>query len=169
MNKVISPLKRYYEDITLDKIKTSYLTLHNNIPWSDKKFSTSSGKFEINIAPEILEDNYETKIRLLTNHSKETLFSQHMMDQDSISQVYINNNIANKLSIIDKEIVKLKSKKGCIDVQVNIDESIGDNIAMMYIGWWEKHGNPNFITVSGISDIGGQVTYNDTFIEIEKI
>ncbi|MBM6861860.1 molybdopterin oxidoreductase, partial [Clostridium saudiense] len=71
--------------------------------------------------------------------------------------------------IIDKEIVKLKSKKGCIDVQVNIDESIGDNIAMMYIGWWEKHGNPNFITVSGISDIGGQVTYNDTFIEIEKI
>lgn len=169
LNKVISPLKRYYEDITLDKIKTSYLTLHNNIPWSDKKFSTSSGKFEINIAPEILEDNYETKIRLLTNHSKETLFSQHMMDKDSISQVYINNNIANKLSIIDKEIVKLKSKKGCIDVQVNIDESIGDNIAMMYIGWWEKHGNPNFITVSGISDIGGQVTYNDTFIEIEKI
>ena len=169
LNKVISPLKRYYEDITLDKIKTSYLTLHNNIPWSDKKFSTSSGKFEINIAPEILEDNYETKIRLLTNHSKETLFSQHMMDKDSISQVYINNNIANKLSIIDKEIVKLKSEKGCIDVQVNIDESIGDNIAMMYIGWWEKHGNPNFITVSGISDIGGQVTYNDTFIEIEKI
>ena len=92
-----------------------------------------------------------------------------MMDKDSISQVYINNSMAKKLSIIDKEVVKLKSETGFIEVQVNIDESIGNNIAMMYVGWWEKHGNPNFITVSGISDIGGQVTYNDTFIEIEKI
>ena len=169
LNKVVSPLKRYYKDINLDKIKTSYLTLNNDIPWSDKKFSTSSGKFEININHEVFEDKYKMNIRLLTNHSKETLFSQHMMDKDSISQVYINNSMAKKLSIIDKEVVKLKSETGFIEVQVNIDESIGNNIAMMYVGWWEKHGNPNFITVSGISDIGGQVTYNDTFIEIEKI
>lgn len=169
LNKVISPLKSYYEDITLDKIKTSYITLHNNIPWSDKKFSTSSGKFEININQEDFSDKSKMNIRLLTNHSRETLFSQHMMDKASISQVYINNTMANKLSIIDKEVVKLKSKNGCIEAQVNIDEAIGNNIAMMYVGWWEKHGNPNFITVSEISDIGGQVTYNDTFIEIEKI
>lgn len=169
LNKVILPLKSYYKDITLDKIKTSYLTLNNNIPWSDKKFSTDSGKFEINITYEILEDTNKMKIRLLTNHSKETLFSQHMMDKDSISQVYINNKTANKFLIIDKEVVKLKSETGFIEAQVNIDESIGNNIAMMYVGWWEKHGNPNFLTVSGISDIGGQVTYNDTFIEIEKI
>ena len=39
---------------------------------------------------------------------------------------------------------------------------------MMYVGWWRKHGNPNYITVSGISDIGGQVTYNETLVEIVK-
>lgn len=169
LNNVILPLKQYYEDISLDKIKTSYLTLHNSIPWSDKKFLTSSGKFEINIKPEVIEINNKSNIRLLTNHSRDTLFSQHMMDKSSISQVYINKKLANNLSIINKEVVKLKSKAGWIEAEANIDESIGDNIAMMYVGWWEKHGNPNFITISGTSDIGGQVTYNDTFIEIEKI
>ena len=38
---------------------------------------------------------------------------------------------------------------------------------MMYVGWWGKHGNPNELTDSGKSDIGGQVTYNETFVEIE--
>ncbi|WP_332842898.1 hypothetical protein [Paraclostridium sp. AKS73] len=32
----------------------------------------------------------------------------------------------------------------------------------------EKHGNPNVLTDSGISDMGGQVTYNETFVEIDK-
>ena len=40
---------------------------------------------------------------------------------------------------------------------------------MMYVGWWDKHGNPNMLTSSGISDIGGQVTYNETFVDIEKL
>ena len=33
-------------------------------------------------------------------------------------------------------------------------DCIGDNIVMMYVGWWRKHGNPNYITMSGISDMG---------------
>ena len=66
------------------------------------------------------------------------------------------------------EIVKLKSDNGSIKVEDSIDDSIGDNIVMMYVGWWEKHGNPNELTDSGKSDIGGQVTYNETFVEIVK-
>ena len=38
----------------------------------------------------------------------------------------------------------------------------------MYVGWWTKHGNPNYLTDYGISDIGGQVTYNETKVEIIK-
>ncbi|MCD2500957.1 molybdopterin-dependent oxidoreductase [Clostridium sp. NSJ-145] len=169
LNKVIAPLKEYYKDISLDKIKNSYVTLQDSIPWSDNKFLTSSGKFEIDIKPEAFTVNNKNNFRLLTNHSKETLFSQHMMDKKSISKVYINKKMANNIFVYDKEVVKLKSENGSIKAEVSIDESIADNIAMMYVGWWEKHGNPNFITVSEISDIGGQVTYNETFIQIEKI
>ena len=38
----------------------------------------------------------------------------------------------------------------------------------MYVGWWKKHGNPNFVASSGVSDIGGQITYNETFVDIIK-
>lgn len=155
LNKVIAPLKEYYKDISLDKIKNSYVTLQDSIPWSDNKFLTSSGKFEIDIKPEAFTVNNKNNFRLLTNHSKETLFSQHMMDKKSISKVYINKKMANNIFVYDKEVVKLKSENGSIKAEVSIDESIADNIAMMYVGWWEKHGNPNFITVSEISDIGG--------------
>ena len=46
---------------------------------------------------------------------------------------------------------------------------VSDNIIMMYVGWWKKHGNPNWILKSGISDMGGQVTYNDNWVTINKL
>ena len=73
-----------------------------------------------------------------------------------------------KLNINEKEKVSLISDNGKITVQVVVDDCIGDNIIMMYAGWWKKHGNPNYITISGISDIGGQVTYNETLVDIVK-
>ena len=39
---------------------------------------------------------------------------------------------------------------------------------MMYAGWWKKQGNPNWIMESGISDIGGQGTYNEHFVKLYK-
>ena len=64
--------------------------------------------------------------------------------------------------------VEQKENNNATQEKINIDKSIGDNIIMMFVGWWERHGNPNFLTNSGISDIGGQITYNETFVEIIK-
>lgn len=166
LEKIIEPLKDYFGNISLNKIKEEYLTIHKSVPWEDKKFLTSSGKFEISIYEEDFIDLKENKFRLLTNHSKDTLFSQHMMDKEGLSKAYINESMAKKLGLSNLDIVKLKSKNGTIKVELNIDNSIGDNIVMMYVGWWKKHGNPNFITISDISDIGGQVVYNETFVDI---
>lgn len=178
LNKVIEPLKAFDENISIDKIKNSYFTIHKPVAWEDKKFKTSSGKIEIysenaktdNISPipVYLSSKKENKFRLLTNHHREFLFSQHCMEKKGISQAYINENMAINLNIGNKEVVSLKNNNTRIDVQINIDNSIGDNIVMMYVGWWKKHGNPNFIINSGLSDIGGQVTYNETFVDIIK-
>lgn len=166
LEKIIEPLKDHFGNISLNKIKEEYLTIHKPVPWEDKKFLTLSGKFEISIYEEDFIDLKENKFRLLTNHSKDTLFSQHMMDKEGLSKAYINESMAKGLGLSNLDIVKLKSKNGTIKVELNIDNSIGDNIVMMYVGWWEKHGNPNFITISDISDIGGQVVYNETFVDI---
>lgn len=168
LTKIIEPLKVYYEDISLDKIKDEYITIHKSVAWEDKKFSTPSGKFEISLSKEGLLCNDDDRIRLLTNHGRDSLSSQHFMDIEGISNAYINKKLAIKKDINDNEVVSLKSKNGAIEVRIIIDESVGDNIVMMYVGWWDKHGNPNTLTNSGISDIGGQITYNETFIDIEK-
>ncbi|WP_195244805.1 molybdopterin-dependent oxidoreductase [Clostridium celatum] len=169
--QVIEPLKEYYPNISLQFIKENYITIHKNIAWEEKKFLTKSNKFELLNLEEKLSSNEENsrRIRLLTNHGRDSLSSQHFMDEEGISKAFINSKTADKLEVVNDETVKIKSNNGCIKVKITIDDSIGDNIVMMYVGWWKEHGNPNYITYSGISDIGGQVTYNETFVEINKI
>lgn len=173
LEKVIYPLKNINSDISLEYLKNNYFTLHKDVAWSDKNFVNESGKFEIINCEEIKKfeaNKYKdiSKLRLLTNHGRDSLSSQHFMDDDGIAIAYINEKEAKRFNINNNEIIYLKSENGQIKVKINIDKSIGDNIIMMFVGWWERHGNPNFLTNSGISDIGGQITYNETFVEIIK-
>ena len=173
LEKVIYPLKNINSDISLEYLKNNYFTLHKDVAWSDKNFVNESGKFEIINCEEIKKfeaNKYKdiSKLRLLTNHGRDSLSSQHFMDDDGIAIAYINEKEAKRFIINNNEIIYLKSENGQIKVKINIDKSIGDNIVMMFVGWWERHGNPNFLTNSGISDIGGQITYNETFVEIIK-
>lgn len=173
LEKVIYPLKNINSDISLEYLKNNYFTLHKDVAWSDKNFVNESGKFEIINCEEIKKfeaNKYKdiSKLRLLTNHGRDSLSSQHFMDDDGIAIAYINEKEAKISNINNNEIIYLKSENGQIKVKINIDKSIGDNIIMMFVGWWERHGNPNFLTNSGISDIGGQITYNETFVEIIK-
>ncbi|MBS4958258.1 MAG: molybdopterin-dependent oxidoreductase [Clostridium sp.] len=175
LEKVIEPLNDKFKNISLDYIKNNYITIHNSIAWENKRFLTNSGKFEILKCDELkyktnnLEKIKEEKLfRLLTNHGRESLSSQHFMDEVNIAKAYINSKMANKLELQENEIVSLKSNNGEIRVQIVIDDSISNYVVMMYVGWWEKHGNPNYLTNSDMSDIGGQVTYNETFVNIMR-
>lgn len=184
LEKVIEPLKCVDKNLDIEKLKNNYFTIHNPVAWEDKKFETPSGKYElysesiknlgINPTPvyinnkykEIEDKNENISFRLLTNHHADTLFSQHFMDKKSIAQAYINQRMAKKVGIKDKDTVILRSKKAKINVQINIDDGVGNYIVKMYVGWWKKHGNPNILTDTGISDFGGQVTYNESIVEI---
>lgn len=182
LEKVIEPLKRFDKNLDIEKLKNNYFTIHNPVAWEDKKFETPSGKYElysesiknlgISPTPVYISNKYKEiedkniSFRLLTNHHADTLFSQHFMDKKSIAQAYINQRMAKKVGIEDKDIVILSSKKAKINVQINIDDGVGNYIVKMYVGWWKKHGNPNSLTDTGISDFGGQVTYNESMVEI---
>ncbi|WP_114108935.1 molybdopterin-dependent oxidoreductase [Clostridioides difficile] len=182
LEKVIEPLKRFDENLDIEKLKNNYFTIHSPVAWEDKKFETPSGKYElyserikslgISPTPVYISNRYRKiedkniSFRLLTNHHADTLFSQHFMDKKSIAQAYINQSMAKKVGIKDKDIVTLRSKKAKINVQINIDDGVGNYIVKMYVGWWKKHGNPNSLTDTDISDFGGQVTYNESMVEI---
>ncbi|MDY6594777.1 molybdopterin-dependent oxidoreductase, partial [Clostridioides difficile] len=170
LEKVIEPLKRFDKNLDIEKLKNNYFTIHNPVAWEDKKFETPSGKYElysesiknlgISPTPVYISNKYKEiedkniSFRLLTNHHADTLFSQHFMDKKSIAQAYINRRMAKKVGIEDKDIVILRSKKAKINVQINIDDGVGNYIVKMYVGWWKKHGNPNSLTDTGISDFG---------------
>lgn len=171
LEKVIEPLRCINKEVNLDYLAKNYFTIHENIPWEDKKFKTESGKFEIFIdenALNISENNKEYNFRLLTNHGKESLFSQHYMDDKNKAKAYINREMADKYNLFEDDLITMESEEGKIEVSLEIDDSICDDVVMMYAGWWKKHGNPNWIIKSGISDIGGQVTYNETFVKLYK-
>ncbi|WP_195430585.1 molybdopterin-dependent oxidoreductase [Clostridium sp. D46t1_190503_E9] len=173
LSKVIEPLKEFKEEVSIEYLKNNYFTIHKPVAWEDKKFKTPSGKFEIFFNKDLylknkLENRNNNKLsfKLLTNHSRDTLSSQHMMDEEGISIAYINEDMANKISFNEDKIVTLKNNNGEIRVKLKIDNIVSDYVILMYVGWWTKHGNPNYLTDSGISDIGGQVTYNETEVEI---
>lgn len=177
LTKIIEPLIE--KGITLEKIKNGYVTIEeSNIAWSDLVFDTPSKKIEI--YSKLLEDegiipvpNYvnekSDRLRLLTIHPRNSLLSQSFKDVNDIAKANLSQNTANRYNIKDGELVILKSNKGKIEVEINIVEKALDNIIYMDIGWWEKSSNPNFLTDNTVSDMGKQIAYNDTFVEIIKM
>lgn len=90
------------------------------------------------------------------------------MDREEVAKAYINSKMAEQYKFEEETLVQIESPQGSIRVQLQIDDSIGDGIVMMYVGWWKKHGNPNWVTKLGISDIGEQIAYNEAFVGIYK-
>lgn len=170
ISQVLAPLKALHPQLSLDYLKDHYFTLQKGIPWADGQFETPSGKFElITSKPQFTPYKHSKKrFRLLTNHSQKTLFSQHMMDETGLSKAYINHKMADLLNLTNHSEVTLTSDVGTVRTELIIDDDIGDDIVMMYIGWWEKHGNPNHLALSQLADLGGQITYHDTFVTISK-
>ena len=172
LNRIIEPLKEYDKNISLSYLKENYFTIHKPVAWEDKKFETKSGKFEIYFNKDIeinKRQNKEGEFTLLTNHSRDSLSSQHLKDVEGLSKAYINKAMAEKYNINNNEKVFLENNLGKIKTEIIIDEMVKDDVILMYAGWWSKHGSPNYLTESGVSDIGGQVTYNETKVKIKKI
>ena len=175
LNKVLKPL-----NITLEDLKKEDINIQKGyIAWEDKKFKTPSGKIEL-YSKTALKDGAEpmpifmksTKgskefpIRLVTPHCKNSLFNQHIGDIDEVSKIYISKE--NLGSLQEGEIVVVSSKNGSIKSKIEIDYKLKKDEAYIFMQWSKKQGNPNFLTESLSSDIGGQVAYYDTFISIEK-
>lgn len=174
--QIIKPLEE--KGITFEKIKNEYVTIQeDDVAWKDLIFKTPSKKIEIysesakknNVSPTPVYINEKSsKLRIITTHPKRSLMSQSFKDIDTMAVANISQNTAKNHNLLNGEIVTLKSVNGEIDVQTNISNKLMDNIVHMEIGWWEKSSNPNFLTEGAVSDMGKQIAYYDTFVEIKK-
>jgi anaerobic selenocysteine-containing dehydrogenase len=181
LEKAIRPLLDTYE-VTLDQIKDSYFAIPGReVPWQDGKFKTPSGKFELysTIAMEeganplptyirALEGDREFPLRLLTPHCKKSLHSQHFAFTSEVPVVYMNERTFVFHGLIMDGLAKIESKQGALIAKIEIDDNIGDEILMIYEGWWHKSGSVNILTEDIISDIGEQAAIYDCFCKISN-
>ena len=133
LEQVIVPLKANYGNISLEYIKDTYLTIRNPVAWNDKKFETSTGKYEVFVEKNAKENIHKDKgensgLRLLTNHGKDSLFSQHYMDEEKVARAYINSQMAKKYKLGHRDLVFMESSEGRIKVRLKIDDSISDDV-----------------------------------------
>lgn len=176
LREVIKPLES--RGITLETIKNGYVTIEESfIAWRDLVFDTPSKKIEIysemakqnGVSPiPVYINEKNDKLRLLTTHPKKSLLSQSFKDINDMAKANISNYTAEKYKVKNGEKVILKSSQGKIEVEINIKDKALDNVVQMNVGWWEKSSNPNFLTGDSFSDMGKQIAYNDTFVEIIK-
>jgi len=176
INKILSSVSLDIEQLKKQEINLS----KNKIAWSNFDFPTPSGKIEIyseqakkdKLSPyptytESLKINNDYPMRLISPHHKNSLFSQHTKDVNDRSKLYVSLNRLKGYEI--GEVVKIYSIYGEIETEIHLDKTLSDDLVYIYAIWSKKNGNPNFLTYNGKSDMGGQVTFYDTFVNIKKI
>ncbi len=180
--RAINPLKESF-GITLEDMKKGSSTIPNQqIAWRDRRFETPSGKFELysttalqdGLSPlpsyiEATSGEREFPLRLITPHLKDSLHSQHFAFIDNIPTVYMNRNTLNAYNLVEGEKAVVESKQGSIKVIVKTNNGVGEQILMIYQGWWHKSGSVNFLTEALHSDMGEQAAYYDCFCRIKAI
>ncbi len=176
--------KTYIESIlkpvglTIEDLKRKSINLSKGeVAWEDMAFHTPSRKIEIYsksaredgqspipVYIPSLKRSEEFPLRLISPHFKNSLFSQHYREKKGLSRLYVGRK--NMASHTEGKRVTLSSKFGRIECTIHLDETLREDMVYMYAGWNHKHGNPNFLTYNGSSEMGGQVTYYDTFVKI---
>ena len=164
-------------DTDLDALAGEYLRIPgHDIPWADKIFATPSQKIEIFsptaqaagqsplpcYIPPSQGDNC-FPLRLLTCKTQRSMHSQAFVFEDREPAVYVNQKTAQEMDICGLKRVCVATRQGKVTARLVVDEGVCDSTAFMHQGWWHKSGAVNFLTHAGLSDMGEQAAYYDTF------
>ncbi len=156
-----------------------------DIPWSDGRFMTPSGKFEFhseiaqkegfsalsaqnNITIRISE---EYPFYLLTPKLRGSLHSQHfaLVEGEHIPVVHINRKKALDLGLEDGNNIIISTEIGSLKAILKLDNDILPDRVMAYQGgWMQKGGGVNRIIPERYSRMGMHAAYYEVVCRIEK-
>lgn len=144
----------------------------NEIPWENRIFATTTGKFHFAIPSWVKGNrNEDYPLQLLSLHPKHSLHSQHNvhLKEGFLPEVYMSQKTMNTYGIKPKDQVTLESIEGKITAVAALDHGVPEEVIMIYEGWWIKHQAVNRLTSLGVSDLGEQATYNHCFCKISLL
>jgi anaerobic selenocysteine-containing dehydrogenase len=192
IDKAIRPL-REATGITLQQIKENgplLLPGADDVPWRERVFETNDGKFNfyspaagadgagplpdyrepIELAdPKIKEAGY--RYWFVTPHQRESIHSTHLLPGSGLEpKAYIHLQTAEREKLINGDPVCISSKRGRIELPVEISDRVPTDTVVVYQGWWHKSGAAvNNLTADRLTDFGNQAAYYDCLCKIEKI
>lgn len=163
---------------------------HEDVPFSDFKFKTPSGRIELyskdaagkwGVDPlpdfrEIAESATEKfPLQLLSPNSKNRIHSQ-FGNLDLIKQFEGNSFVVMHLAdasargLEDGNAVRIFNDRGEVRTTVKIDYSLKKGCVVYYNGWWKSEGgSPNNLSEGRITDMGYGAAFHDNAVEVEKL
>ncbi|MFC4321704.1 molybdopterin-dependent oxidoreductase [Litchfieldia salsa] len=164
----------------------------DDIPWSDFRFSTPTGKYEFtsNVAEskgydgrlkvlypeESSVNNRELSEKfpytLLSIHPMRSNHSQnyHLIDQLQTIRVEVSKDIAEEIGLHEDDWVRVFNDRGELKGQIRILKQAHSKTVNIDEGQWSRYGGSvNLLTPNRVSDNGQGSTLYDCLVNIEKV
>ncbi len=143
-------------------------------PYTDKKFKTSSGKFEFIKDFQYSDDSAsEFPLRLLSIMPKTRILSGIAEDEhrkDGILEVQVHPDVLIENMIADGDEALLESSVESLVVKVIGNQEIRKDYVLTQTGGWLKYNKcVNVLTEDIISDFGNGTPYNETKVRLKKV
>jgi anaerobic selenocysteine-containing dehydrogenase len=166
---------------------------HEEVPYSDFRFSTPSGKIELfsetaqkkwNVNPlptfesldkEEISKEKKYPFQLLSPNTKNRIHSQfgnlEIIKQFSDSPyAVLSAKDAIKKGIDEGDKIRIYNDRGEIFTRVKLNFSIKKGCIVYYNGWWNlEGGTPNLLSKGRETDMGYGTAFHDCFVEVEKV
>jgi anaerobic selenocysteine-containing dehydrogenase len=191
LEKAIRPLTEV-TGITLRDLKEKGPLMpsgFDRVPWSDGAFDTPDGKYnffseqaEIKWGkglPEYLDPlelsdqslyRHGYKYWFITPHHDSSMHSTHRLPgSGAVPLAFISPQTAKEEQLAGGEVVIVSSRRGKIELHVEIDDMVPPGSVLVYQGWWHQSGAAvNSLTADRLTDLGNQAAYYDCLCKIEK-
>lgn len=180
LENAIRPLTREF-GLTMERLKTAPFKLpHDDIPWSDGKFATPSGRYEF-YSSNAMQDGGPPlptyippreappafTLRLLTPHHAHSLHSQHFAFREDPPVASIHPDAPERQGLVSGQAIQVVSPQGRITARLEPDPGVPPGILKIDQGWWHRSGAVNCLTCDTLSDMGENAAYFETFCRIE--
>jgi anaerobic selenocysteine-containing dehydrogenase len=173
LSKLAAPLIK--QGIALDKLQEAPVRVLSapKTPYADKKFKTSSGKFEFIKEFDYKEElNKDFPLRLLSIMPKGWILSDvpEKEQYPGFLEVQIHPEILKENGIHNMDEVILESSVGSLIVKVIENEEVKKDYVLTRTGGWLKYNKcVNILTCDMLSELGNGTPYNETFVRLKKL
>jgi anaerobic selenocysteine-containing dehydrogenase len=187
-----------FPDISLERLKEGPLLTagHQEIAFSDLKFTTPSGKielfskeaslkWEVDSLPSYTEnkesiratkqENTKYPLYFLTPNTKNRIHSQfnnleYIRQFSDAPRLQIHPHDAKKRGLSEGDQVKIYNERGYLQSEVTLDFSIKTGCVSLTNGWWiNEGGTVNFLSSAGETDMGYGAAFHDNLVEVERV